>query len=125
VAEESGLVGARLLEGPAPGPPAGFPVTHARVPLPWWIIEQPVPADNHLAEPHVHVDHQYVAVVDDPTPGRMAVHPFAWYDVNEIAELAMFEDTKVLATMLFSGIGDLVTGRLDAGQVLRPFVATA
>ncbi|MGH4022316.1 MAG: NUDIX hydrolase, partial [Pseudonocardiaceae bacterium] len=121
VEEESGLAGVRLLEGPAPPLPAGFPATHAQVPLPWWIIQQHVPADNHLAEPHTHVDHQYVAVADDPEPARSAAHPFAWYTVDQVRELTMFEDTKLLAKMLFSGIGDLADGRLDAAEALRPF----
>ncbi len=31
-------------------------------PQPWWITEMLVPANNHLDEPHAHVDHQYVAI---------------------------------------------------------------
>ena len=61
--EESGLR-VRLLGCPAPSLPVGYP--HARVAAPWWITELMVPADNHLAEPHVHVDHQYVAVAESP-----------------------------------------------------------
>ncbi|TMK51323.1 MAG: NUDIX domain-containing protein [Actinobacteria bacterium] len=88
VEEESGLTGVRLLEAPAPALPTGFPSTHARVPLPWWIIQQQVPADNHLPEGHVHVDHQYVALVDDPEPVRAPAHPFAWYRPHELSELS-------------------------------------
>ena len=122
VEEESGLSEIRLLEVGAPPLPGGFPRSHIRVPSPWWIIEQQVPADSHLAEPHVHVDHQYVAVVDDPEPAHAGAHPFAWFTANQVTELPMFEDSKLLVKMLFSGIGDLV-GRRDPADVLRPFAA--
>ena len=77
VAEETGLGGLRLIQPPAPGLPEGFP--HGRVDPPWWITELHVPADNHLAEPHVHVDHQYLAVVADPNARAAPAHPFAPY----------------------------------------------
>lgn len=111
VEEESGLRGVRLLDAAAPPLPEGFPSSHVRVPLPWWIIEQHVPPDSHLAQPHVHVDHQYVAVVDDPEPARAPAHPFAWYTADQVAELPMVEDTKLLATMLFGSIDHLTTDR--------------
>jgi 8-oxo-dGTP pyrophosphatase MutT (NUDIX family) len=125
VEEESGLTGVRLLEAPAPALPTGFPSTHARVPLPWWIIQQEVPADSHLPEGHLHVDHQYVAVVDDPEQVRAPDHPFAWYRPHELSELRMFEDTRVLAKFLFSCIGDLAEGLWDGAAMMRPLVATA
>jgi 8-oxo-dGTP pyrophosphatase MutT (NUDIX family) len=125
VEEESGLTGVRLLEAPAPALPTGFPSTHARVPLPWWIIQQEVPADNHLPEGHIHVDHQYVAVVDDPEPVRAPEHPFAWYRPHELSELRMFEDTRLLAKVLFSCIGDLVEGLWDGAAMMGPLVAAA
>ncbi|MBI1759045.1 MAG: NUDIX domain-containing protein [Actinobacteria bacterium] len=74
VEEESGLV-VRLIDPPGAPLPAGFP--HPQVASPWWITEVHGPADNHLDVPHVHVDHQYVAVADDPRPVTVAVHPFA------------------------------------------------
>lgn len=74
---------------------------------PWWITELAVPADNHLPQPHVHVDHQYVAVAEDATLGRGAVHTFAWFTAEELAELEAFEDTQMLGTMLFGRITDL------------------
>jgi len=55
VTEETGLAKVRFIRPPAPGLPDGFP--HERVEPPWWITEMPVPSDNHLAEPHIHVDH--------------------------------------------------------------------
>lgn len=50
--EESGLE-VRLLAGPSPALPLGYP--HQRVAAPWWITEIMVPADNHLDEPHITV----------------------------------------------------------------------
>ncbi|MEV7227237.1 NUDIX domain-containing protein [Polymorphospora sp. NPDC051019] len=122
VEEESGLRGVRLLHPPTPALPREFP--NPMVAAPWWITEQDVPADNHLAEPHVHVDHQYVAIVDDPKPARQAVHEFGWFDQAELADLPMFEDTKLLAKVLFSCLDDVVDGRVDPVAAVRPFVAT-
>jgi 8-oxo-dGTP pyrophosphatase MutT (NUDIX family) len=110
VEEETGLRRVRLLEAPGPSLPAGFPSTHARMPLPWWVIEQQVPADNHLCEPHVHVDHQYVAVADDSEPAHIPAHSFAWHTCDELDGLLMFEDTRLLAKALFSCIDDLTPG---------------
>jgi 8-oxo-dGTP pyrophosphatase MutT (NUDIX family) len=103
--EESGLR-VRLLGCPVPALPAGYP--HPAVAAPWWITELMVPADNHLAEPHVHVDHQYVAVAESPSPVSEPVHPFAWFAAEELAGLAMFEDTRLLAGALFPRIAELV-----------------
>ena len=125
VEEESGLTGVRLLEAGTPPLPAGFPSSYVRMPLPWWVIEQQVPADRHLAQPHVHVDHQYVAVVDDPEPARAPAHPFAWYTADQVSKLLMFEDAKLLSTMLFCGIGELTTGRRHAADVLQPVADAA
>jgi ATP-dependent DNA helicase RecG len=94
VEEESGLSEVRLLEVATPPLPGGFPCSHVRVPSPWWIIEQQVPADSHLAEPHVHVDHQYVAVVDNPEPARAGyIEVFRYRD-----DAAMTEDKRYRIT---------------------------
>jgi 8-oxo-dGTP pyrophosphatase MutT (NUDIX family) len=122
VTEESGLV-VRLVWPLTPPLPAGYP--HPRVAQPWWINEMSVPADNHLAEPHVHLDHQYVAVADDPQPGRGGVHEFSWYGEDDLAELPMFEDTKLLAKVLFSCIEEITAERADVGNLMRPFVDAA
>ena len=110
-----------MIDPPTPGLPAGFP--YPSVAAPWWITEQDVPADNHLREPHVHVDHQYVAVVAGPTPVTTAVHRFGWYGLDELAGLAMFEDTRLLAAVLFSCLDDVVAGRVDPVAAVRPLVA--
>jgi ADP-ribose pyrophosphatase YjhB (NUDIX family) len=121
VEEESGLRTLRLIEALTPGLPIGFP--HAVVAAPWWITEQDVPADNHLSEPHVHVDHQYVAMVEDPTPNADAVHRFGWFRQDEVPGLTMFEETRLLATVLFSCMDDVVTGRVDPVTAVRSLVA--
>jgi 8-oxo-dGTP pyrophosphatase MutT (NUDIX family) len=122
VAEESGL-DVRLLSPLMPPLPAGYP--HPVVAQPWWINEMAVPRDNHLAESHVHLDHQYVAVADDPMPGREGVHAFGWYAEDEVAASSVFEDTKLLAKVLFSCIDTIAAGEVDAEELMRPFVAAA
>jgi 8-oxo-dGTP pyrophosphatase MutT (NUDIX family) len=107
VEEETGLTGLRLLEPPSPRLPPGFPQTHVRVPPPWWIIEASVAADGYADEAHIHLDYQYVAVVDDATAVRAGEHPLAWYVSDQLAGLAMFEDNRLVATMLFSSIATL------------------
>ena len=125
VQEETGLAEVRLLEPPAPALPAGFPPTHARVPLPWWITEMQVPADNHLAAGHVHVDHVWVSVAADPRSATRPAHPFAWLTADEVAVLPMFEDARLLASVLFTCISDLAAGSLSGPAVLAPFPAAA
>jgi 8-oxo-dGTP pyrophosphatase MutT (NUDIX family) len=122
VAEESGLT-VRLIDVPTPSVPVGFP--HTVLTAPWWITEQDVPVDNHLDQPHVHVDHQYLALADDPTPVTTPVHPFGWFGVDELAGLPMFDDTRMLAGVLFSCIDALAGGGLDPTTLLRPFAAAA
>lgn len=119
--EESGLR-VRLLAGPSPTLPAGSP--HTLVPPPWWITEMLVPADNHLAEPHIHVDHQYVAIADSPVPVRNPAHPFGWYSVDELDGLPMFPDTVLLAKALFPLIGAVVNAaERDNAAMLRALAA--
>lgn len=122
VTEETGLVDVRLVASPAPGLPEGYP--HPPVAREWWKTEMMVPADNHLAEPHVHVDHQYLAVAGSPRPAKEPVHPFGWFTRPELDLLAMPEDTRILADRLFDRIGELVDGDLDDAAILRSF-ATA
>lgn len=119
VAEETGLAGVRLIRLPAPGLPEGFPLE--RVEPPWWITEMSVPADNHLAEPHIHVDHQYLAVASDAGPVAASAHPFRWRSEDEVQALDMPEDTKLLAKMLFAVIDDLSAGRVDVAAGLLRF----
>jgi 8-oxo-dGTP pyrophosphatase MutT (NUDIX family) len=119
VAEETGLAGVRLIRPPAPVLPAGFP--HERVEPPWWVTEIPVPADNHLAGPHVHIDHQYLAVAPDGKPTTVPAHPVGWHGEDDLAAMPVPEDTKLLAKVLFAVIGDLAAGRADVAAELMRF----
>ncbi|RLK58389.1 NUDIX domain-containing protein [Actinokineospora cianjurensis] len=110
--EESGL-GVRLVPGPAPLVPMGYP--HPAVVAPWWVNEMPVPADNHLDVPHVHMDHQYLALAESLVPEREPAHPFGWYGEDELAGLEMFDDTRMLAGALFPIIDELIS----AGDAAR------
>jgi 8-oxo-dGTP pyrophosphatase MutT (NUDIX family) len=121
VIEETGLTDLRLVAPPAPGLPRGYP--HPLVAREWWTTEVMVPADNHVAEPHVHVDHQYLAVARSSNPTQKPQHPFAWFTRDELDQLAMPEDTRMLAEYLFDRIGDLTAGTLDDAAVLRSFAA--
>ncbi len=101
VEEETGLRHLHLLEAPAARLPGGFPTTHRRVPQPWWIIEGAVDADTYTDEPPIHVAYQYAAVVKDATPLSAGEHPFAWYTSEQISDLPMFEDSRLLVALLF------------------------
>ncbi len=104
-----------MLAAPSPGVPQGFPRT--LMSMPWWVTEQKVSADNHLREPHVHVDHQYVAIADSIDAVQSPAHPFRWVSVDEMDGLRMFEDTRLLARGLFPIIADLAAGSLDVTGV--------
>jgi 8-oxo-dGTP pyrophosphatase MutT (NUDIX family) len=120
--EESGLE-VRLLAGPSPTLPLGYP--HNRVAAPWRITEVMVPADNHLDEPHIHVDHQYVAIADSPVPVSEPVHPFAWFCAEELDGLPMFEDTLLLARALFPRIGPVAAAAERDGVAMLRILSTA
>ncbi|MDA8323690.1 MAG: NUDIX domain-containing protein [Actinomycetota bacterium] len=113
VAEETGL-NVRFLPSPAAAVPPDVAATGRIVSLPWWIMEQPIDADNHVAGPHFHIDHLFVAVADDIRPVREAAHPFGWYRADELAGLTMFADTRSLAGQLFPAIGDLAAGPVES-----------
>jgi 8-oxo-dGTP pyrophosphatase MutT (NUDIX family) len=115
VTEETGL-DVRYVPAPAAPVPAGLAGQRRLVSQPWWIIEQPVDRDNHLAVPHVHTDHLFVAVAAGNDPVTEPAHPFGWYDLAAMRELRMFNDTRLLATALFADI-DAIAGL--AGQERR------
>lgn len=122
VAEETGLR-ARLAPPPAAPLPPGPDLR--RVAHPWWIMEHPVPADNHLAEPHVHVDHLYVALGAGPAPGARPAHPFGWYAAADLPGLPMFDDARALALALLNALesaGDPTAGDGEAGPPRGPAV---
>ncbi|PKV94008.1 hypothetical protein ATK30_4874 [Amycolatopsis echigonensis] len=88
--------------------------------MPWWVTEQPVPPDAHCGDRHVHVDHQYVALVADPDEMiQEPEHPFRWVRPDELDGLAMFADTRLLAIGLFAIVPMLGAGDVDAVTVMR------
>lgn len=108
VREETGLL-VRPLPAPAAVVPPSYP--HPVMAQPWWITEIEVPRDNHLAEDHVHIDHVFVAVAESTEPLSPPEHPCAWWCQEELLRSdAVFEDTKVLATLLFGRISELARG---------------
>ena len=114
VAEESGL-SVLLVDPLAAAPPGGFaPIL---VPPPWWIVEHPVPADNHLAEPHIHVDHLYLAQARSAEPVTEPAHPFGWYAAGDLPGLVMFDDSRILAGALLARLDGAGDG--DGPAILR------
>jgi ADP-ribose pyrophosphatase YjhB (NUDIX family) len=105
VDEETGLA-ARLLPGPSVPLPAGFP--HTQVITPWYVCEMRAGADNHTREPHKHVDHVFLAVVDDITPRQQPVHAVRWFTEQEMAEVSgIAEDSRLQAKELFGRIDEI------------------
>src|SRR5215467_11565685 len=103
VAEETGL--AVTLVGPPAAPvPVGY--RGRRVALPWWIAEYQVKPDNHL----------YVALADGtppPAPGAGlpdAAHQFGWYAAGDLPGLDMFDDARLLARLLLTGLASGADG---------------
>jgi 8-oxo-dGTP pyrophosphatase MutT (NUDIX family) len=103
VTEETGLR-VRFVPAPAAPLPAALAGYRRVVSLPWWLIEQPVERDNHLAQPHYHLDHLYVAVARGPDGATGPAHPFGWHAASELDGLHMFDDTRQLALSLLADI---------------------
>ena len=107
VAEETGLA-VRFLPALAPVVPDDVIATRKVVSPPWWILEQPVNSDNHVAGPHFHIDHIYVGLASVAEPLTHPAHPFSWHQQSELADLNMFDDTRSLAAILFPQLDSLV-----------------
>jgi 8-oxo-dGTP pyrophosphatase MutT (NUDIX family) len=97
VLEETGRH-VELLRPPGLLLPARYPVPE--VVRPWWMNELTVPADGHTPEPHIHVDHQYLAIAPQPGPVATPEHPFRWCREADLETLDIVADTKMLAAML-------------------------
>lgn len=68
IREEAG-VEVTLLIPPTPRLPRTF--AHELLPAPWWTAGMRAGADSVVAEPHIHLDQQYLAITDqDPGPDR-------------------------------------------------------
>jgi 8-oxo-dGTP pyrophosphatase MutT (NUDIX family) len=101
VAEETGFA-AQLRPGPGLDEPDGADEPSVIAPL--WIVEQHVPAERREPEPHIHVDHLYLAPAEASAPAPGAELPFAWYAAGQLAEVDMFADTRVRAAYLLDRI---------------------
>jgi 8-oxo-dGTP pyrophosphatase MutT (NUDIX family) len=120
VAEETGLA-VQLVSPPAAPMPGGY--RERRVAQPWWIVEYQVPRDNHLDEAHVHIDHLYVALADGAPalagaaePGlALGEHPFGWYAAADLPGLYMFDDARIMALALLSGLSGRPAPPSDGG----------
>lgn len=124
VAEETGLA-VTLVSPPAAPVPDGY--RGRRVDLPWWIAEYQVKPDNHLDVAHVHVDHLYVALADGTPPAAGAglpdaAHQFGWYAAGDLPGLDMFDDARLLARLLLTGLADGADGT-DATTAAQALVA--
>jgi 8-oxo-dGTP pyrophosphatase MutT (NUDIX family) len=124
VAEETGLA-VTLVSPPAAPVPRGYRAR--RVALPWWIAEYQVMPDNHLGVAHVHVDHLYVALADGTPPAAGAglpdaAHPFGWYAAGDLPGLDMFDDARLLARLLLTGLSGGADGT-DAAAAGADLVA--
>ncbi|MFC5183880.1 NUDIX hydrolase [Actinomadura harenae] len=104
--EETGLSGLRLLPAPGPRLPEGFPLRS--VPQPWWITELTrCPPDNHLDQPHGHIDHIWLMGCQEPAPAAPGEHPLEWFTAEQIAALQEIPpDTQVLAAMVFAELDE-------------------
>ncbi|HET9898608.1 MAG TPA: NUDIX domain-containing protein [Streptosporangiaceae bacterium] len=103
VAEETGLA-VHFVPAPAAPVPDAVIAMRKVVSPPWWILEQPVDSDNHVAEPHFHIDHIYVAFAGLAEPLTHPAHSFSWHAQAELSSLNMFEDTRHIAAALFADI---------------------
>jgi len=108
VAEETGRT-ARLLPGPGLDTPAGADESPVITPL--WIVEQHVPAERREPQPHIHVDHLYLALTPATPPTPDAELPFAWYTTDHLNTLDMFSDTRARAAYLLDRIDALDRSR--------------
>ena len=113
VAEETGHT-VRLLPPPTPSPALESLV----VPQPFLIVEQRVPPDREPTE-HIHLDHLYIALAPAGDPIGTGELPLRWHRADELAGLHMFDDTRMLAGLLFTQLDQLLDapdGIRDGGQ---------
>ncbi|MFE2432242.1 hypothetical protein ACFXJ5_36675 [Streptomyces sp. NPDC059373] len=118
VTEQLGVV-ARLVTSPVPVLPDRRPGRPKRPDrpcggAPWWVVHLPAPADAWLSGPHLHVDHQYVAVAGrpaDPAPSHLG--PFLWVAADQLLKLPVRSDVKMVGRSLFRGLDGVLAGEPD------------
>lgn len=103
VEEETGYR-ARLLPPPLPN---GYP--HAGIPAAWHVVDMPAAPDSKAHGRHVHRDHIFVGVVDRPfAPAGPAEHTTRWVPQEDLRQLELPDDTRVLGRHLFDRIEQAV-----------------
>jgi ADP-ribose pyrophosphatase YjhB (NUDIX family) len=91
-----------LLSPPAPRFPEEFP--HQILPRPWLIVSGHASADSVASGPHVHIDHQFIALVTGaPHPDRES-EPL-WFSAAELAEREdCLPDTRVQSLFILAAL---------------------
>lgn len=103
--EETGLDSFELYHPYSPIPAVNTQ-SAKHLPLPCWVVEHPVERDNHLDQPHIHVDFKYVAVALSDEPVREAAHPFEWFTRARLDAAPTLDDVRTNAIPLFSLVRD-------------------
>jgi 8-oxo-dGTP pyrophosphatase MutT (NUDIX family) len=117
VAEETGHR-VRLVPPSPRSPCVSVSLDSVIVASPFLIVEERVPPDREPHE-HVHVDHLYVAFAPAGDLVGTGELPVRWHRADELAGLHMFDDTRTLAGLLFTELGqflDVRDGLRDGGQ---------
>jgi 8-oxo-dGTP pyrophosphatase MutT (NUDIX family) len=107
VMEETGMEAAILSAPTAVLASTAVPGT---VPTPLWIVEEQVPPEPRQPREHIHIDHLYAAFVATSTATVAGEHRFAWYSPARLAQLEMFDDTRLLASAVFAHREALLDG---------------
>ncbi len=81
------------------GPPQHDGIAH--MPMPHWIVEHEIGGDNHVADPHIHVDFKYVGLTRSGRHRDTPAHPFRWFSRDELNSAETLDDVRTLASDLF------------------------
>jgi hypothetical protein len=70
-------------------------------------------ADNHTREPHVHLDHVFVALAAGGAPAAAPAHQTRWFSARAIDHAAgISEDSRLQARELFGRVTGIVGAAL-------------
>ncbi len=64
--------------------------------------------ENEYREAHFHLDHIYIALIDEDTKiliNDNEIVDYKWFSVNEIQELDTFDNVKIVSRLIDSEIG--------------------
>jgi 8-oxo-dGTP pyrophosphatase MutT (NUDIX family) len=119
VSEETGIA-ASLINTHAGGLTDASP----GIPMPIWIAEQEVPAESRHPQPHIHVDHLYVATATEAAPAHPAELRFNWFAPEALGELDMFPESQRGAQLLFDRIDQLITASATSTPTVHEALAS-